>query len=492
MPGMVKAGLTSLLFLLLLLGFAPAFGAGSDLKILNAYSLGDKVAFLVINGTSGGLYGVVYNGSSFEAEGLNFTPTIFLVRHWNGSGWLLQRGETVTVGLYTYHEGRLRHVETFRGGSACTDNDLDVKWNGREYLLTFVKGSPEGDLATGECRFISKDYILRGRNLVPLNVSGQEVWVPALNAWLIGCYHLGYLFDENGRLLGEYNFSRTGIYSLGLVIDGDKNLITVTADRGWVKVFAAGNRSLVLTYRGRFGERALGEGPYPPVLWVGKPVLFDIGSYNSTESSVWLFNGTDFVRAGELGNAMLYSVTLPGWKRSYILSSTPMKTYTLLGLFEVRNTSLVRIGSLKVENAYLKVVRAWPRGFPAQEVSPGNMLVAPGENSVFLFNSAHMVDLISGRTFSLPHALKEHEYGVTFCRGGVFLFSENKVYLFKNGEFRDVTLEILSALSSLEKNKTAPSLHENREERTAVLLSPIAVMVVIVGLVFLWRGRRYR
>ena len=93
MPELVKAGLTSLLFLLLFLGFAPVFGAGSSLKILNAYSLGDKVAFLVINGTSGGLYSVVYNGSSFEAERLNFTPTAYLVRHWNGSGWLLQRGQ---------------------------------------------------------------------------------------------------------------------------------------------------------------------------------------------------------------------------------------------------------------------------------------------------------------------------------------------------------------------------------------------------------------
>ncbi|WP_297521431.1 hypothetical protein [Thermococcus sp.] len=151
-----------------------------------------------------------------------------------------------------------------------------------------------------------------------------------------------------------------------------------------MKVFADENRSLVLTYHRRFSERALGEGPYPPVIWVGKPVLFDIGSYNSTESSVWLFNGTNFVRVGELGNAMLYSVTLPGWKKGYILSSTPMKTYTLPGLFEARNTSLVRIG-------YLKVVRAWSRGFPAQEVSPGSMLVAPGENSVFLFNSTSML-----------------------------------------------------------------------------------------------------
>ena len=487
MSRMVKASLVSLLLLLLFLGFAPVLGAGSDLKILNAYSLGDKVAFLVINRTSGGLYSIVYNGRSFEAERLNFTPTTYLVLHWNGSGWLLQRGETVTVGLYMYHDGRLRHIETFRGGSACTDNDLDVRWNGREYLLTFVKGSPEDDLATGECRFISRDYLLRGGHLISLNVSGQEIWVPALRAWLIGGYHLGYLFDENGRLLGEYNFSRTGIYSLGLVINGSKNLITVAADRGWVKVFATRNHSLVLTYRGRFGERILGEGTYPPEVFVGKPVLFDIGSYNSTESTVWLFNGTDFIRAGEFDNAMLYSVTLPGWKRSYILSSTPMKTYTQLGLFEVRNTSLVRIGSLKVENGYLKVVRAWPRGFPALEVSPGSMLVAPSENSVFLFNSTHMADLISGRTFSLPDALRDHDYRATFCRGGVLLFNENRVYLFKNGEFRDVTPKILSASSSREKNKTVSPLNKSRVERTAVLLSSIAVLVIIAGLVLLWR-----
>ncbi len=436
------------LFLFLLIGSIPALGKGDDLKILDAYSTEDRIAFLVFNGTSEELYSIVYNGHSFEAERLNFTLSRYQVRHWNGEYWILQRGERGTVELYTYREGRLKLIKTFTGGSLCTDNDLEIEWNGREYFLTFIMQGSNDDLNTGECYFISENYLLKGENLIPLNVSGPATWIPALNAWLVEG-SLAYLVDESGKLLDKYNFSKTGIYLVGLAINGSKTLITVSADEGWVWVFAIGNSLLVLLYNQKFGERELGEGPYPPKVWIGKPVLFDRDPRNDSVSIVWLFNGTDFIKIHTFGGyATLYPVT--ALNRSYILSRSPANrgTRVLLTLFEFENFSLVPLSSLKVRNDYIRVVNTGElKGFPALKVKSGSMLVASGENSVFLFNSTDMVDLTSGEDIDLPSALKNHGYKLSFCCGEVVVFNENRAYFFKNGKFSDITPEMLSVLS---------------------------------------------
>ncbi len=465
------------IFFLLLIGSVPVLGMGDDWKILDAYSTGDKIAFIILNETSGKFYGVVYNGHFFEAERLNFTLERYQVRHWNGKYWLIQRGETGTVELYTYHKGILKLIKTFRGGSLCTDNDLEIKWNGKEYILTFVGAGPHDDPITGECTFKFEEYLLQGDKLIPLNVTGREVWIPALNAWLIG----ESLVDENGRVLEGYNFSKTGIYSVGVAVDNSKTLITVSSDGGWVRVFAIRNSSLVLIYYRRLEKRELGRGTYPPKVWIGKPVLFGSDPRNTSISVVWLFNGTDFIKIHTFEDyARLYPVTISD--RSYILSRIPinMGTHILLNLFELRGFSLVQVSSLKVRNNYLRVINMKEsKGFSAPKVEPGSMLVASGENSVFLFNSSHIFDLTSRDGIELPDALKNHGYKVALCCGGWIVFDENKIYFFKNGKFSDITPEMLSALSGSSKSNSY---------LTTVILSSLTVVVAVL-LVFLRKRR---
>ncbi len=465
------------IFFLLLIGSVPVLGMGDDWKILDAYSTGDKIAFIILNETSGKFYGVVYNGHFFEAERLNFTLERYQVRHWNGKYWLIQRGETGTVELYTYHKGILKLIKTFRGGSLCTDNDLEIKWNGKEYILTFVGAGSHDDPITGECTFKFEEYLLQGDKLIPLNVTGREVWIPALNAWLIG----ESLVDENGRVLEGYNFSKTGIYSVGVAVDNSKTLITVSSDGGWVRVFAIRNSSLVLIYYRRLEKRELGRGTYPPKVWIGKSVLFGSDPRNTSISVVWLFNGTDFIKIHTFEDyARLYPVTISD--RSYILSRIPinMGTHILLNLFELRGFSLVQVSSLKVRNNYLRVINMKEsKGFSAPKVEPGSMLVASGENSVFLFNSSHIFDLTSRDSIELPDALKNHGYKVALCCGGWIVFDENKIYFFKNGKFSDITPEMLSALSGSSKSNSY---------LTTVILSSLTVVVAVL-LVFLRKRR---
>ncbi|ALV63628.1 putative membrane protein [Thermococcus sp. 2319x1] len=468
----------SILFLLLIDSIPVLTGYTDNLKIINAYSIGDKVAFVVLNTTSNKLYALTYNGHSFEVEPLNFT-TSYLVRHWNGKYWLLQKGRRGTVSLYTYQDGVLKLIRTFNGGSLCTDNDLEIKWNGREYLLTFIEAGPHNDPNTGECTFKFKDYILKDENLVPLNVTGREVWIPALNAWLIG----ESLVDENGKVLGEYNFSKTGIYSVGLAVDDGKTFLVVSSDGGWVRVFTIRNSSLVLIYNRRLEKRELGEGPYPPKVWIGKPMLLGRDSHNDLRFIVWLFNGTDFIKIHAFEDyAMLYPLTTSN--RSYILSRIPinMGTYILLNLFELRGFSLVQVSSLKVRNNYLRVINMKEsKGFSAPKVEPGSMLVASGENSVFLFNSSHIFDLTSRDSIELPNALKNHGYRVALCCGGWIVFDENKIYFFKNDKFSDITPEMISVLS--ERPKSNNSLIMD------ILGSLVAVVIVVFLLVFLRKSK---
>jgi len=281
-----------------------------------------------------------------------------------------------------------------------------------------MQGSND-DPSTGECDFIFKNYLLEGENLIPLNVSGPAIWIPALNAWLVEG-SLAYLVDENGKLFGEYNFSRTGIYSVGLVINDSKNLVTVSADGGWVKVFAVRGSSLVLIYNRRLEERELGEGPYPPEVWIGKPVLFDRDPRNDSISIVWLFNGTDFVKMHTFrGYATLYPVTASN--RGYLLLRVPANrgTCILLNLFELKGFSLVQLSSLKARHNYLRVVNTGElKGFPALKVGSRSMLVAPGEDLVFLFNSTDMFELTSGNSIELPNAIRNIITGYHFAVEG--------------------------------------------------------------------------
>ncbi|MCO6040928.1 hypothetical protein [Thermococcus alcaliphilus] len=464
----------SILFLLLIGSIPVSAGCTDNLKIINAYSVGDKVAFVVLNTTSNKLYALTYNGYSFEVEPLNFT-TSYLVRHWNGKYWLLQKGRRETVSLYTYQNGVLRLVKTFSGGSLCTDNDLEIKWNGREYFLTFIEAGSHDDPNTGECTFKFKHYLLKDENLAPLNVTGQELWIPALNAWLIG----ESLVDENGKVLGEYNFSKTGIYSVGLAVDGGKTFLVVSSDGGWVRVFTIRNSSLVLIYNRRLEKRELGEGPYPPKVWIGKPVLLSRDSHNESRVNVWLFNGTDFVKIHTFEKyATLYPVTTS--KKSYILSSIPTikgvkDIHVLLELFEIRGALLVQVGSLEVEGNYLRVIMQELEGFPAPGIEPGSMLVASGKSSVLLFNSTHVFNFTSGKSIELLDALKNHGYRVALCCGGWIVFNENMIYSFKDGKFKNITPEMLLALSERSKNKGS--------SRTVILSSLMVVVVVL--LVFL-------
>jgi len=194
MSRMVNSTAFVLVFLLLI-GSVPVLGEGDDWKIMDAYSIGDRIAFVVLNETSGKLYGVFYNSHFFEAERLNFTLGRYQVRHWNGKYWLLQKGERGTVKLYIYN-GTFKHIKTFKNGSLCVDNDLKIKWNGREYFPTFIEASPHDNPNTGECILKFKHFLLKDGNLIPINVSGTPYWIPPLNVWLVG----NSFVDEDGNI----------------------------------------------------------------------------------------------------------------------------------------------------------------------------------------------------------------------------------------------------------------------------------------------------
>lgn len=462
MPRLVTCAALAFVFIFLIVSPAPALGIESSLKIVNAYSAGDKIAFLLLNETSNGFYGVVYDGRSFEAEKLPFGRE-YIVRHWNGKYWLLQKGNTVTVKLYLYRHGKFELVHTFRGGSACTDNDLDIAWNGREYYITFLGAGPNDDLAHGECSYEFRDYLLKDGTVLLLNVTGLERWVPQLNAWLVVADSWIYLVDENGNVLTKRKISETGWYSTEIAVDGNRTFLVVSADGGWVRMFTIENSSLVLTYNRRLENRTPeNAGIYLPDFWIGSPILFR-ESQNGSTVAVWVFNGTDFakIRTFEDENDYTELHALVTSNKGYILSTTPIfgnseGASLRLELFELRNLSLVPVNSLNVNDsvvgiAYVRYYGSfgadWPwRTLSGLKVEPRFPLVVSGGSSVLFFNLTHVFNLTSGEGVELPGSLKGSEYGVVFCCGEWLVFGDDSVYAFKNGEFENLTIKMLSSL----------------------------------------------
>ncbi|ADC68899.1 conserved hypothetical protein [Methanocaldococcus sp. FS406-22] len=471
--------LVALFIIPLLFFWAPSAFASADsgYRIIGAYPLNEEVAFVVMNESSNVLYLVFYNGSSFRAEKLNISEEYHIV-HWNGNSWLLQKGERGTVGLYIYN-GTLEHVKTFKNGSLCTDNDLQIRWNGKEYLITFL-GKGREDLSTGECIFRFKNYLLSGDRLIPLNATGSGMWVPGLNAWLVG----ESLVDENGRVIGKYNFSKTGVYSVGLAVDGNKTLVVVSSDGGWIRVFALENSSLILVYSKKLGKWELGNDPRPPNIWTGKPILIGYESGDTLVPTLWLFNGTDFMKIKTEFKTSTSLDPIFCSDQGYILASTPVNVTKRGGLLHLelytfKDSSLSKVSSLEVKWGYVRVINAaefW--GFPVPEIERGEILVVSNGDYIFLFNSSHAVNLLSGMVFKLPEPLHDGRYWVAPYCGGWIVFNEEKVYFFKNGRFRDITQEMLSALHG----------KKNRVSLTAVILGGLVLVAVVLIVALRKRG----
>ncbi|ADT83130.1 hypothetical protein [Thermococcus barophilus] len=201
--------LLTLFFVLLLFITSLSISLAQDVEIFNVYSFGDKAAFIVVNTTTFESYALIYNGSFVEIYPLNFSLRYTPV-HWNGKYWLLQKGRRGTVELYIYN-GTFKHIKTFKNGSLCVDNDLKIKWNSKEYFLTFIGASPYDNPNTGECILKFKHFLLKDGNLIPINVSGSPYWIPPLNVWLVGTSFV----DEDGNIT-HLNIVNASLYSEGV------------------------------------------------------------------------------------------------------------------------------------------------------------------------------------------------------------------------------------------------------------------------------------
>lgn len=287
--------------------------------------------------------------------------------------------------------------------------------------------------------------------------------MPQLNAWLVLADSWIYLVDENGNVLTKRKISETGWYSTEIAVDGNRTFLVVSADGGWVRMFTIENSSLVLTYNRRLENRTPeNAGIYLPDFWIGSPILFR-ESQNDSSVTVWVFNGTDFakIRTFEDENDYTELHALVTSNKGYILSTTPIfgnseGASLRLELFELRNLSLDPVNSLSVNDSFVRIAyvrdygsfgATWPWWtLSGLKVEPGFPLVVSGGSSVLFFNLTHVFNLTSGKGVELPGSLKGREYKVAFCCGEWLVFGDDSVYAFKNGQFSDLTREMLLAL----------------------------------------------
>ncbi|WP_367884894.1 hypothetical protein [Thermococcus sp. JCM 11816] len=182
--------------------------------------------------------------------------------------------------------------------------------------------------------------------------------------------------------------------------------------------------------------------------------------------TVWVFNGTDFakIRTFEDENDYNELHALVTSNKGYILSTTPPifgnsegGASLRLELFELRNLSLDPVNSLSVNDSFVRIAyvrdygsfgATWPWWtLSGLKVEPGFPLVVSGGSSVLFFNLTHVFNLTSGgKGVELPGSLKGREYKVAFCCGEWLVFGDDSVYAFKNGQFSDLTREMLLAL----------------------------------------------
>ncbi|WP_457751864.1 hypothetical protein [Thermococcus sp.] len=449
-------------FILSLLFTLPLVSSAENLEILNVYSLGDKAAFLVMNTSSNQLMELVYENRDFTGThslgfGLAYSPA-----HWNGRYWLLQKGLGPVVGLYIYN-GSLKHVKTFVNGSVCAYNDLRIQWNGREYLLTFLKSSPRDNPATGECYYPTERYLLLKDKLIPLNVSGTMTWVPPLGEWIAMGEKIALINETGGGVV--LNVPIPGLYGSEIAYNGSKVwLVLYWADGNLthVEVYRLERNVARSVYHGDVNGRVggpvvtLGNWPRKPA-WNGNPIL--IQSTGLLNDTVLIFNGSGFSSVGmfndcseltpmSVGGRVFVLCTVVGGDRR----STGMKLFAI----EDGRAELLRSFTTRGYPYRYRVEDFL--GFPAFEERNDSSLVLYINGSILLFNSTTAMNLLTGEKSPLPASLNGRSYRVSYCCGGWILFTKSEAYTLKGGKFAELKLAI----------------PQRREPTTETLTSPVS------------------
>jgi len=478
----------TLFFVLLLFITSLSISLAHDVEIFNVYSFGDKAAFVVVNTTTLESYALIYNGSFVEMYPLNFSLRHTLV-HWNGKYWLLQKGERGTVELYIYN-GTLKHIKTFKNGSLCVDNDLEIKWNGKEYFLTFIEASPHDNPNTGECILKFKHYILKDENLIPVNVSGTPHWVPPLNVWLVG----NSLVSENGKVT-HLNIVNASLYTEGIAYNDTHVWLVVALNSNpstYVTIYELNDLTPIKVYSTKVNGNV-----YPPETLRGNPILIQrIATPKSSNISVLSFNGSALLKIHSLDEcSAIYPVSVGG--RIFVLCLLKSKAKSapnILELFEIKNKKTKFLNTFSTQgHVYVYNVDDF-RGFNAFKLWKHSSLIIYTNESIFLFNSTHALNLLTGESIDLPDGLKTMGYYASYRRDEWILFNKNEAYSLKNGKFENLTSEIVTSLKTIISRNSIGSPINSREHEgynisTNNVFAMIAIGLMAIIVVVLLKAR---
>jgi len=487
LPRLVSSEVAFVFILSLLFTLPPVSSAG-NLKIINVYSLSDRAAFIVMNTSNDQLMELIYeNGSFTGARPLNFSWKEFSPVHWNGVYWLLQEGVVGRVGLYIYNSS-LKHVITFEHGSICAGNDLRIQWNGEEYLLTFLKGSPNDNPATGECYYLTEMYLLLNDRLIPLNVSGDMSWIPVLREWIAMGEKISLINETGSKVFlnistPRLNATRPRVYNSGIAYNGNKIWLSLTwgwdyEDVSHVKIYLLGKGTVREVYSGEVpGITSSGA-----MIWNGIPLFFQsvtLPGYSGLNITVLAFNGTELSRVGTFNEcSQLTPVSLSG--RAFILCMAigGGRRLTIMKLFSITGGRKELLRTFTT-SGYPRIYGVEEfQGFSAFEERNDSSLILYTNDSILLFNSTTVMNLLTGEKIPLPANLKERNYRVSYCCGGWILFTKSESYTLKGGKFAELKLAIPHRRETTTENLSSPGSTQTEDNTIIPPKEALALLLI--------------
>ncbi|ADT83131.1 hypothetical protein [Thermococcus barophilus] len=231
---------------------------------------------------------------------------------------------------------------------------------------------------------------------------------------------------------------------------------------------------------------------YPPDFWRGNPILIQrTTTSKGSNMSVLLFNGSALLKIHTWDEcSMLYPVPVGGRIFTLCLSKSKAKyTSNILELFEVKNKNkkaeLLNIFRTK---GYIYVYDVDDfKGFPAFKLWKHSSLIIYTNESIFLFNSTHVLNLLTNERIELSEGLKNMEYYVAYCCNGWILFTKSGAYSLKNDKFENLTPKLITFLEnvSLDYSKESVKLPSTLENiKNGSIFFPINKIftVIIIGI----------
>lgn len=448
-----------------------------------------------MNTSNNQLMELVYKDGRFvEMRPLNFDLAYSPV-HWNGRYWLLQKGVVGRVELYIYNSS-LKHIITFEHGSICAGNDLRIRWNGKEYLLTFLKGSPNDNPATGECYYPTEMYLLLNDRLIPLNVSGDMGWIATLREWIAIGEKIALINETGGVVFlnvptPHLNATRPRVYNGGIAYNGNRTWLLLTW--GWdyenvshVKIYLLGKD----TVRKVYSEEVPGITCPGAMIWNGIPLFIQsvtLPGYSGLNITVLAFNGTELSRVGTFNEcSQLTPISLGG--RAFILCTAVGggRRLTIMKLFSITGgrTELLRTFTTS-GYPYIYGVGDF-LGFPAFEERNDSSLILYTNDSILLFNSTTVMNLLAGEKIPLPANLKEGNYRVSYCCGEWILFTKSEAYTLKGRKFTELKLAIPRLRETPTETLSSPvSTQTGNNTTISPKEAPAPLLITTVGVVLL-------